>query len=114
MNRENFIKRIDENVQLYIDNFDRFDSNPQLRVNPASFSMEIVNGSDMLAGIEDSNEAIENAAGAQGAATEVYTDFQVTQNPDFYPLKKLFIVDGQGVARPDENAVSAIADIYFK
>ena len=60
-------------------------TNPQLRVNPVTFDFTIVNGSDMLAEIEDSNEAVEDAAGAEGDADadEAATDMQVKQNPDF-------------------------------
>lgn len=113
MTREDFIKDITAKVQLYIDNFDRFDSNPQLRINPFNLHSELVNGSDLYAEIEDSDEAVENASAAVGGASEEYTDYQVKQNPDFYPVKKLLQATKDSDV-PSGVAIARIADIYFK
>lgn len=99
-------------VKEYIENFDMFDSNPQIRVNPATITAGLVNGRDMLAEIEDSNETIEDAAGAEGAATEDASDYQVKQNPDFYPVKSFLKTMADGRVVPDERRIEKIAIIY--
>lgn len=113
MTREDFIKTVHEQVQEYIDNFDRFDSNPQLRVNPVLHFTDIINGSDMLNGIGYSDEAIENAAYAEGDETESISDYQSSQDPDFYEVKKLLKTTGLHTSVPDDMAISVIADNYF-
>lgn len=112
MKRDEFVGKVADMLKIYIDNSDSFDSNPQLRVNPDNMAATIVNGSDMLAEIEHSDETIEDAAGAQGAATEDDTDFQVTMNPDFYTVARLIKVDA-GKRVPDMKAVEKVADAYF-
>lgn len=112
MTRQEFIKKAETLVQEYIDNFDRFDHNPQLRVNVNGDSVELVNGSDMNDEVEDNDEAVENAAIAQGAATEEYTEFQVEQNPDFYAVKKLLRTTATDKTVPDALAIARIADSY--
>lgn len=114
MTREDFIKTVHEQVQEYIDNFDRFDSNPQLRVNPELLFTDIINGSDMLNGIGYSEEAIEDAAYAQGDETESASDYQAKQDPDFYEVKKLLKPTGAHTSEPDDDAIGRIADTYFK
>lgn len=113
MTREEFTKTVIDLIQDYIDNAGSFDSNPQLRVNPATLKIMLVKGQDMLAEIEDSNEAVEDAAGAEGSASEDASDFQVRQNPDFYAVKKMVKVNGNTVV-PDITAVNALADIYLQ
>lgn len=100
-------------VRDYINNTSSFDYNPQVRVNPLDHSLSIVNGSDMLAEIEASDEAIEEAAGVDGDASEDAADFQVKQNPDFYAVKKLIYLKKDGTPVPDEKAVTAIVRSYF-
>lgn len=114
MKREDFIKTVTTQVEEYIENFDRFDSNPQLRVNPVLLFTDIINGKDMLNGIGYSEEAIEDAAYAQGDETESSSDFQASQDPDFYPVKKLLKPIGPNTSAPDVAAIEKIADNYFK
>lgn len=99
-------------VQEYIDNWDLYDSNPQIRVNPEMKTATLVNGSDMQEEIEDSDEAIENAGGAQGAETEDADDYQVMQNPDFYPVKTLLTTNKKGEVEVNEKEVEKIASLY--
>lgn len=106
------IHAINGAVERYIEEYDIFDQDPHIRINPASLNVTIVNGRDMLAEIEDSNETVEDAAGAQGAASELSTDFQVTQNPDFYALNRLVIVMDDGHMVPNEDAIKSIAANY--
>lgn len=103
---------IDKLVQEYIDNWDLYDSNPQIRVNPEMKTATLVDGSDMQEEIEDSDEAIENAAGAQGAETEDADDYQVMQNPDFYPVKTLLTTNNKGEVEVNEKEVEKIASLY--
>lgn len=119
MKREEFVKAVTDLVQRYIDNFDLFDSDPQLRVNPASLEMSLVNSSEMRTAIEYSDEALEEAAASQGATYEDSTDLQVRQNPDFYPLRTLLTPHpAPGFAPtispgPDAKAIDAVAAVYF-
>lgn len=113
MKRDEFVGNITDMLKIYIDNSDSFDGNPQLRVNPDTLAATIVNGRDMMAEIAHSVETIEAAAGAQGAASEDDTDYQVTLNPDFYAVSRLIKV-ADGTRIPDEGEVSRIADTYFQ
>ena len=105
-------KKITDLVEEYIGNFYEFDSNPQIRVNPDLDRVALVNGSDMLGEIGDSDEAVENAANADGAETEEATDYQVSQNPDFYPVKQLLKTLSDGKVVPDEKKIEKITEIY--
>ena len=113
MKREEFIKAVKELVQEYIDNFDRFDSNPQIRVNPELLYVEAIDGSAMLEGLGDSDEAIEDAAYAHGDETMSATDYQAKENPDFYPIKSLLKPSGTHTSIPDEVAIEKLADNYI-
>lgn len=112
MRRDEFTARVSRLVQKYIDNFDRFDSNPQIRVNPMSFDIGLINSSEMYAEIEDADEAVESAASAQGDESESASDYQVRQNPDFYAVKQLLRHGVDSKAVPDTDAISAIAASY--
>lgn len=100
-------------VNNYIDNFDRYDSNPQLVINPMNLSVSLVNGSEMAEAIEDSDEAVENAAIAQGMATQDAADYQVKRNPDFYPIKSLLRPSGDTDV-PDKMKIYHLAARYVK
>lgn len=113
MTRKDFIDTVKEQVQEYIDNFDRFDSDPQLRVNPVLKFTDIINGSDRLNGIGYSEEAIEDAAYAQGDETMSSSDYQAEQDPDFYPVKELLKPVSANKSEPDIEKIEKIADTYF-
>lgn len=112
MDRKEFIKKVTEAVSEYIDNFDRFDSNPQLRVDPETLEIAIVNGSEMQSAVEDSDEAIEDAAAAHGMANQETMDAQVGRNPDFYSLKRLLKPKGD-TEIPNAEQIRSIASGYF-
>lgn len=101
-------------VNEYIDNFDRFDSNPQIRINPATLTATLVNGSDMLTALADNDEALEEAAAADGLETEDAADYQAAQNPDFYAVKKLLTSSPAGNTSPDTLAIRRIAENYAR
>lgn len=113
MTRDKLIDKITSLLDVFIYNMDCFDNNPQLRVNPLSFDLTIVNGSDMLEEIENSNEAIEDSAGSDGMENEDSTDYQVKQNPDFYPVKNLIEEEQEGKFIPDKKAISDFASNYL-
>ena len=113
MDSKDFKRVLTDMVQEYIDNFDRFDSNPQLRVNPVTFRVDLVNGSDMMSEIEDSDEAVEDAAASQGMESDDATDYQVKQNPDFYPVKRLLKAEGNTDV-PSEAEIDKIVREYFR
>lgn len=112
MKNEELKAKMIDLVEEYIQNFYDFDSNPQIRVNPALDRVALVNGSDMLSEIGDSDEAIEDAANADGAETEDATDYQASQNPDFYPVKKLLLTLKDGKVVADKAAIDRIARKY--
>ena len=112
-NRKNFVNAIADLVQEYIDNWDRYDENPQIRVNPELLFVESVDGSAMLEGLGDSEEAFEDAAYAQGDETMSASDFQEKQDPDFYPIKELLKATGEHTSAPDMDKIEKIADRYF-
>lgn len=112
-NKTTFIKAVKELVQEYIDNWDRFDENPQIRVNPELLFVEAVDGKAMLEDLGDSEEAFEDAAYAQGDETMSATDFQEKQDPDFYPIKDLIKPVGHNLSVPDDEKIEAIATRYF-
>ena len=114
MTREEFKKAIEDNVNFYIGNFYRFDSNPQLRINPSTHLVTLVNGSDMETAIGDNDEAVESAAASHGMANQEASDFQVTQNPDFYAVKPLLFVTREGTTIPNAMAVNQIIDTYYR
>lgn len=111
--RKTFVKAVADLVQEYIDNFDRFDENPQIRVNPELLYVEAIDGRAMLEGIGDSEEAFEDAAYAQGDETMSASDFQEKEDPDFYPIKSLLKPTGEHTSAPDMDAIEKIADEYF-
>lgn len=113
MTRDEFKKALTDNVQFYIDNFYRFDSNPQLRINPSTRLVTLVNGSDKLTAISDNDDAIEAAAAAHGLANQDATDFQVTQNPDFYAVKPLLFNTEDGRTVPSEQGIEEIVANYY-
>ena len=112
MNKQEFSDLVTKNVNFYILNFDRFDNNPQLRINPDSLEVDVVSGEDFQEEIEDSDEAVENAAIAQGMETQEASDFQVKQNPDFYSVKGLLKPVGD-TDIPNPDTIAEIVAIYF-
>ena len=112
--RKTFVKAVTDLVQEYIDNWDRFDSNPQIRVNPELLYVEAIDGNAMLEGIGDSEEAFEDAAYADGDETMSASDFQEKQDPDFYPIKDLLKPVDHNLSVPDIDKIEKIADSYFK
>lgn len=113
MKREEFVKSVTDLVQGYINNFYNFDSNPQLRVNPEMLYVEIENGYAYQDDLEYSDEVIENAAHAEGDATESADDFQAKQNFDYYPVRRLLKKTGEHSAVPSAEEIEKIADRYF-
>lgn len=114
VDRKTFVKAVTDLVQEYIDNWDRFDENPQIRVNPELLYVEAIDGRAMLEGVGDSEEAFEDAAYAHGDETMSATDYQEKQDPDFYPIKELLKPAGHNVSVPDVDKIEKIADEYFK
>lgn len=112
MEKERFIEEMTALVREYIDDFGRWGKNAQIRVIPESRQPELCTFADREAAVEDSDEAVENAAIAEGAATEEYDDFQVTRNPDFYLVDEFYTVK-EGKGKPDKAAIRRFADRYF-
>ena len=113
MKREDFIADVVRLVSLYLENESSFDNNAQLEVNPVLMHFTIVNGSEMLRGTAESDEIIEQAAGAERSEYEDADDYQASQNPDYYPVVSLVARAEEGAVRPDMRAISAVASRYF-
>lgn len=112
MEKERFIQEVTDLVNEYIGDFTCYGSDAQISVIPETRQPSLCSFADRTAAVEDSDEVVENAAIAEGAATEEYEDYQVTRNPDFYPVDSLFTVkEGQGT--PDAAAIRRLADRYF-
>ncbi|MDE5882989.1 MAG: hypothetical protein K2H60_14815, partial [Muribaculaceae bacterium] len=62
----------------------------------------------------DSVEAIEDEAAAQGDETEDATDFQASQDPDFYAIKDYVVKESNGKLKVDVKAVERLAESYIK
>lgn len=114
MKRKEFTDYVASAVAQYLNNPSAYDGDPQIRVNPENLAIDMVNGSDLLKAIEYSDEAVEDAAGAEGDESESSTDYQSSMNPDFYPVRSLVAVSADGKRRVDHAAVVALADVYFR
>lgn len=113
MRREEFVKSVETVVNEYINDFDRFDKNPMLRVNPELKLVEVENGYGFREDIEYSDEAVEQAAAVEGDAREDAMDNQAAQDFDYYPIRHFFRVDVNGRGIVNTEAINELADKYF-
>lgn len=114
MTKNDFTQLLTTIVNHYIDDFSSFDSNPQLKINPVLMTVDLINGSEMFTDIEYADEAVEQAVAAESEENEEATDYQASQNPDFYPVKKLLRKNAEGRAEANPDAIAAVAAEYFK
>ena len=112
MKKEEFLTSVTGQVRKYLSLPNEYGKNAQIRVNPALFLVDLLSEKQYLDAIAFSQEVIENAAYAEGDATEGADDFQAQQDPDFYPVSKLIKNDG-GFTEPDNEAIEALASNYF-
>lgn len=113
MTREELSNAIVHAVTLYTNSPEYFDSDPKIRINPATLDVTVVNGRDALKGIAFSDEAVEEAAAVDGEANEDAADFQTSQDPDFFAVKDYVRVDKEGRTVPDRAAITRLAKTYF-
>ncbi len=113
MTRVEFKKALEKLVTLYMGDFTRYDSDPQIVVTPATLFVDLVNGRERLTDIADSEEAVEDAAAADRPESEDATDFQVRRDQDYYPVKSLLRKNSEGVAEINDEAIEKITDVYF-
>lgn len=113
MTRNEFIESLTSSVVSYINAPEIAGPNPQIRVNPLKLDVALINGTDFLNDIAYSDEIIEAAAAADRPADADADDYQVAQNPDFYPAATLVKFSSDGVRHPNTEAIERIADIYF-
>lgn len=114
ISKAEFVKSVNELVSNYIQDFFDFDANPQLRINPELLLVEIENGYAFQEDLGYSDEVIENAAYAEGDATESSDDFQAKQNYDYYPVKDFIERNADNQATVNTKAIDALATKYFK
>lgn len=110
--RTEFVNSVAEVVQNYIDDFFDFDNNPMLRINPDLKLVEVENGYAFQKDVGYSDEVIEDAAYAEGDATESATDNQAKQNFDYYPVTE-FLTVSNGQGKLNMEAINKLADKYF-
>lgn len=110
---QQFTNSVVEVVQNYIDNFYEFDNNPILRVNPELLLVEVQNGYAFQKDIGYSDEVIEEAAYAEGDATESNTDFQAKQDYDFYKVTDFVTVGPDHKGSVNMDAVNTLTRKYF-
>lgn len=114
MKREEFIKSVEDLIENYINNFGQYGANAQLRVNPELLTVEIESGKAFLDDIGYSDEVIENAAYAEGDETESSSDYQASQNYNYYPVSTLLKRTGKHTAVTNREAIEKVAVQYFK
>lgn len=112
MTRNEFEKALTDAVNMYIGNWYEYGDNAQVRVNPLSKRVDLLPTGDFAEAVEDSDEAVENAAIINGAAQEDADDYQVEQNPDFYAVRDL-LLKGSDAPGPDKKAIERIVRIYY-
>lgn len=113
MTREEFKSALEKLVTLYMGDFTRYDSDPQIVVTPATLFVDLVNGRERLTDIADSEEAVEDAAAADKPETEDATDYQARRDQDYYPVKSLLHKNSEGCAEINNEAVEKIVNVYF-
>lgn len=113
MTRKEFIDGVNDAVERFISDFEIFEPDPHLRVNPVTLYADLVTGPEMDDSIADADEAIEDAAAAEGDASESGTDFQAKENPDYYPIAQFLVVKSGRPAVADVKAIEKLADKYF-
>lgn len=114
MNREEFIKSVEYQVKKYIYLADEYGENAQIRVNPPLLLVDLLDNKGYQRAIDFSDEAIENAAYAEGDETMSAGDYQATQDPEFFPVSTLIRHIGANQLEPDFDAINKVADRYFK
>lgn len=112
MTRQDFIDAVTGLVGEFIFEGGNKEAASQLRVNPESKEIALESEADFLSEIADNDEAVEDAAAADNAQEDEATDWQVKQNPDFYPVSTLIRANAKGEMEVDKRAVSRLADKY--
>ena len=113
MTREEFKERVEDAIERFLDDFELFEPDPHLSVNPETLYVDVVSGKTMAEGVEDSDEAIENAAAAEGAADKDALDRQAGENPDYYPVYDFLIVHEGKATKADGRAIRRLVDKYI-
>ena len=101
-------------MRKYIYIPDEYGANAQIRVNPRLLLVDLLDNNGYQRAIGFSDEAIENAAYAEGDETMSAGDYQATQNPEFFPVATLVKHVDVNRLEPDFDAINRIADRYFK
>lgn len=113
MTRKDFTERIEFLVREYLNDPKPFGPNCQIKVEPVSLMVTLADNTDMLDSIEYSNEAVEEAAGADTETYEDAMDSQARRNPDFYPIGHFIRSAGENRVAVDGDAIETVANEYF-
>ena len=112
MTRKEFIDRVNAAVAMYLGDFEAFEPDPHLSVNPVTMFVNVVCGPLMDQDIADADEAIEDAAAAEGDADESATDLQARENPDYYPIVQFLTVKPGHPTVANPQAIEKLAEKY--
>lgn len=113
MKKSEFTEAVTGLVWVYINNEDLQGRNAQITVNPELLYVDLISESEFQNALLYNQEMIENAAYAHDAAQYEASDYQASQNPDFYPAWKLVTKDAEGKTVPDAEAIEKMASNYF-
>ena len=113
MTRKELIENINTTLRRYLNATEYYGPDPQLSVNPVTLYVDLATDATRTAGLADSEEALEDAAAAQGDASEAATDFQARENPDYYPVSQFLKYTSGAPTVPDTAAVAALALSYI-
>ncbi len=112
ISREDFKNTINELVRSFTDNFNGFNDNPQIRVDPATGQIELIRGTELLDELAEADETIEIGAAAENSNSEEASDNAVSHIPDFYTVKSLTVIK-DGRPTPSESAIDTLTARYF-
>ena len=110
--KDEFKSTLNDLVEAYINNFEYYGPEAQIVVAPGDGLLDLVRAGDVLEGLADSQEAVENAAAADQPETEEATDSQVTLKPAYYDARASSNgTDGKGTDKA--RAPEELATKYF-
>lgn len=112
MTRDELSDTIAITIKEYVGHDNNNGPGLKLSINPVSLFVSVITQDEMLSDIENSNEAVEDAAAAERPELEEATDYQVEQNPDIYPVDRLLKMSATGFYDVDMDAVRKIAAKY--
>ena len=113
MDKEEFIETLKNIISNSIEEFNELGPQAMLAINPVTHYITMDAGDDIQYDIADADETIEDGAAAQEPEEEDSTDYQASQNPDFYSLRSFIKRDSKGRMVPDEKEIEKVIAVYY-